>query len=48
LIPLGFAIAGPLADAVGTRATVYGAAALVVAATLPIFAVRDVRELRRK
>jgi MFS family permease len=48
LVPVGLAIAGPLADALGTRATLYGAAALVVAATLPVFAVRDVRELRRK
>ena len=48
MIPAGFAVAGPLADAIGTRATVYGAAALVVVATLPVFAVRDVRELRRK
>ncbi len=47
LIPVGFAVAGPLADAIGTRATVYGAAALVLAATLPIFGVRDVRALRR-
>ncbi len=48
LIPVGFAVAGPIADAIGTRATLYGAAALVVLATLPILAVRDVRELRRR
>ncbi len=48
MIPAGFAVAGPLANAIGTRATVYGAAALVVSATLPVFAVRDVRELRRR
>ena len=48
LIPIGFAIAGPIADAIGTQAALYGAAVLVVAATLPVFAVRDVRELRRK
>ena len=47
LIPVGFAIAGPIADAIGSQATLYGAAALVVAVTLPVFAVRDVRELRR-
>jgi hypothetical protein len=47
LIPLGFAAAGPLADAIGTRGTLYGAAALVVAATLPVLGVRDVRTLRR-
>jgi hypothetical protein len=48
LIPVGFAVAGPIADAIGTRATLYGAAALVVLATLPVFGVRDVRELRRR
>lgn len=48
LVPLGLAVIGPLADAIGTEATLYGAAALIVAATLPVFAVRDVRELRRR
>jgi MFS family permease len=48
LIPVGFAVTGPLAVAIGTRATVYGAAALIVAATLPVLLVRDVRELRRR
>ena len=48
LVPLGLAVIGPLADAIGTKATLYGAAALIVAATLPVFAVRDVRELRRR
>jgi MFS family permease len=47
LFPVGFAAIGPIANAVGTRATLFGAAALVVGATLPVFAVRDVRELRR-
>jgi MFS family permease len=48
LIPVGFAIAGPLANAIGTHAALYAAAAVVVGVTLPIFGVRDVRELRRK
>ena len=47
VIPLGLALIGPVADAFGTKATLYGAAALIVLATLPVFAVRDVRELRR-
>ena len=47
LIPAGFAVAGPLADWIGLRPTVYGAAVMVAAVTLPIFAVREVRELRR-
>ncbi len=48
LIPIGFAAAGPIADAIGTSKTLYGAAALVALVTLPVFAVRDVRELRRR
>jgi hypothetical protein len=47
LVPIGLAVIGPLADAVGTQATLYGAAALIVLVTLPVFLVRDVRELRR-
>jgi hypothetical protein len=48
LVPVGQAVIGPIADAVGTRTTLFGAAAFVLVGTLPIFAVRDVRELRRK
>jgi MFS family permease len=48
LVPLGLAVIGPVADVVGTSTTLYAAALLVIAATLPVFAVRDVRELRRK
>jgi len=48
LVPVGLALIGPVADAIGTEATLYAAAALVIAATLPVFAVRDVRELRRR
>ncbi len=48
LVPVGQAMIGPIADAVGTRATLWGAAVFVALATLPAFAVRDVRELRRK
>ncbi len=47
LAPLGLAVVGPIANLVGVRATCWGAAALVVAATLPVLLVRDVRELRR-
>jgi MFS family permease len=46
--PVGTVLAGPIAEVAGVRATIWGAAALVVAATLPIFAVRDVRRLRRR
>ena len=48
LIPVALAAAGPIADAVGVRATLWGASTLVVAATLPVLAVPDVRRLRRR
>jgi predicted neutral ceramidase superfamily lipid hydrolase len=48
LVPVGLAVIGPVADAIGTETTLYAAALLVIAATPPVFAVRDVRELRRK
>jgi MFS family permease len=48
LIPLGLAVAGPVAVAVGTRATILGAAALSLAATLAVLLVRDVRTIRRR
>jgi hypothetical protein len=48
LVPLGLAVVGPVADAIGTQETLYLTAALIVAATLPVFLVRDVRELRRR
>jgi MFS family permease len=47
-VPIGLAVAGPIADLVGVRETLWGAAAIVVLATLPVFGVRDVRELRRR
>ena len=47
-IPIGQALAGPIADVAGTRATLFGSAVLVVAATLPVLAVRDVRTLERR
>jgi hypothetical protein len=47
LLPLELAVVGPIANVVGVRATRWGAAALIVAATLPVLLVRDVRELRQ-
>jgi MFS family permease len=47
LVPVGYAIAGPIADAIGVRATLWGAAAVGVAVTLAVLAVRDVRTLER-
>jgi MFS family permease len=47
LIPLGFAAAGPVAEVIGTRATILAAAAISLAATLAVLLVRDVRTIVR-
>jgi len=47
LIPLGLALAGPLAEAIGTRATLVGAGLLCLGATLLVLLVPEVRDLRR-
>jgi MFS family permease len=47
LVPVGYAIAGPIADAIGVRAALWGAAAIGIAVTLAVLAVRDVRTLER-
>jgi MFS family permease len=47
LVPVGLAVIGPIADAFGTEATLVGSAIFITLVTLPVFAVRDVRELRR-
>ena len=48
LVPVGYALAGPVADAIGVRATLWGAAAIGVAVTFAVLAVRDVRTLERR
>jgi MFS family permease len=48
LIPLGLAAAGPVADAIGTRETILGAATISLIATLAVLFVRDVRTLPRR
>ena len=48
IVPIGLAVAGPVADLIGISAALWGAAAIVVLATLPVFAVRDVRTLERR
>ena len=48
LIPLGLAIAGPVAEAIGTKATLLAAGAISLAATLAVLLVHDVRTLRRR
>jgi MFS family permease len=47
LMPVGFAVAGPVAELIGVRETLWGAAAVVFAVTLPVLLVRDVRRLER-
>ena len=48
LIPFGYAVAGPVSEAIGTRATILGAAAISLTATLLVLLVRDVRTIERK
>jgi predicted MFS family arabinose efflux permease len=48
LIPFGFAAAGAVAAAIGTRTTFFGAAVLITAATALVLFVRDVRTLQRR
>jgi MFS family permease len=48
LMPLGFAIAGPVAAAIGDRATFLGAAAIVIVASTLVLFSRDVRTLERR
>jgi MFS family permease len=47
LMPIGFAVVGPVAVVVGNRATFLGSAVLIVAATALTFLSRDVRTLER-
>jgi predicted MFS family arabinose efflux permease len=46
-IPLGAAVAGPVAESIGVSATLVGAAVVIVAATALVLIIREVRELRR-
>jgi len=48
LIPIGLAVAGPISEAVGTRPTILGAAAISLTATLAVLFVRDVRTISRR
>jgi len=47
LIPLGLAVAGPIAEAIGTSTMLYSVAVLNVAAVLAVLSVAEVRTLRR-
>ena len=46
-IPIGFAVAGPISDALGVETTLLLAAVVVVVATSLVLLVREVRTLRR-
>jgi MFS family permease len=48
LMPLGFAVAGPVAAVIGTRATFVSSAVLTVGATLLVLLSHDVRTLERR
>jgi MFS family permease len=48
LVPVGLAVAGPVAAAVGTSEALLLAGAVNLAATLAVLGVRDVRTLRRR
>jgi MFS family permease len=46
-VPIGLALAGPLADAIGVDETLWAAFACILAVTLAVFFVPDVRNLTR-
>jgi Transmembrane secretion effector len=48
LIPIGLAVVGPIAAAIGTRATLYGIGTIIVLATVAVLFSRDVRTIRRR
>ncbi|HEV2592205.1 MAG TPA: MFS transporter, partial [Gaiellaceae bacterium] len=48
LTPVGLGLAGPIGALIGFRTELLGGAAVVVIATLAVFASRDVRQLSRK
>jgi MFS family permease len=48
LIPVGLAAAGPVAELVGTRATLVGTGVISLVVTLAVLLVRDVRDLSRR
>ncbi|MGI9113080.1 MAG: MFS transporter [Gaiellaceae bacterium] len=48
LVPLGLALAGPIADQIGVRATLWGAAAIGITVTIAVLFVSEVRTLERR
>jgi hypothetical protein len=47
LIPIGLAVIGPIAAAIGTQATLYGTAVIITLATIAVLVSRDVRTIER-
>ena len=47
LVPVGLAVIGPIADAIGTQPTLFGTQRCIVLRRCRSSPVRDVRELRR-
>ncbi len=47
LLPVGFVIVGPIAERIGVSETLVAAGGVVVAGTLAVLCVGDVRRLRR-
>ena len=47
-VPIGLAVAGPLAEAIGVDATLWLTFALINVTTLAVLTVPDVRRLRRR
>jgi MFS family permease len=48
LMPVALAVLGPVASTIGSRATLFACAALIIGATLPVLLSRDVRHLERR
>jgi hypothetical protein len=48
LMPLGLAAIGPVAELIGTRATLLGCGVVSLSATLAVLLFADVRTLRRR
>ena len=48
LMPVGYALVGPLSDAIGVEETLWAASACIVAVSVAVLAVPDVRNLTRR
>lgn len=48
LIPIGLAVIGPIASAVGTQTALYATFVMIVVPTLAVLLSREVRTIRRR